>query len=225
MSRYLEHPGDLLQSTMFSSCPDLSYEIAAGRDDGVVIAGVDEVGRGPLAGPVIACAVILPHDLSRLPAGITDSKKLTAKKRAALAPLLRDICIYSLGEASVAEIDDVNILQATFLAMRRAIKGLTSQPGFVLIDGNQTPKGLHCPARTIVEGDAKCLSIAAASIIAKVARDGLMEQLDTQHPGYGWSSNAGYGSQQHIAALDALGVTPHHRRSFAPIRNRLENVT
>lgn len=202
--------------------PDLSYELAAGRDRGRVIAGVDEVGRGPLAGPVIACAVILPHDLNLLPAGITDSKKLTARKRAALAPMLREICTYSLGEASVAEIDEINILQATFLAMSRALAGLKLQPHFALIDGNRAPKALSCPARTIVEGDSKCLSIAAASIIAKVARDELMGQLDLQHPGYGWASNAGYGSASHLAALATLGVTEHHRRSFAPVRIRIE---
>lgn len=204
--------------------PDLSYEIAAGRDEGLIVCGIDEVGRGPLAGPVMACAVILPADVSRLPAGLTDSKKLTAKKREALTPVLRSLCTYSLGEASVEEIDTLNILQATFLAMRRAVAGLAVAPGFALIDGNQLPKGLPCPARTIVEGDAKCLSIAAASVIAKVERDRLMQQLDTKYPGYGWYSNAGYGSAAHLQALQQLGITPHHRRSFAPVARALESA-
>lgn len=199
--------------------PDLSHEDAAGRASGVLVAGMDEVGRGPLAGPVVACAAILPDDLARLPAGITDSKKLTAKKREALAPLLREVCSFSLGVASVEEIDRINILQATFLAMRRALEGLSSTPGFVLIDGNQLPRGLPCPARTIVQGDSKCLSIAAASIIAKVARDAMMRELDLLHPGYGWASNAGYGAPVHLQALARLGPPPHHRRSFAPVRD------
>lgn len=199
--------------------PSLDYEIAAGRNDGLIIAGIDEVGRGPLAGPVVACAVILPADISLLPAGITDSKKLTAKRREKLAPLLREICTYTLGEASVAEIDAHNILQATFIAMRRALDGLPIRPDFALIDGNQLPKGLACPARTLVEGDAKCLSIAAASIIAKVERDRLMQQLDKEFPGYGWASNAGYGSAGHLSALKELGPTPHHRRSFSPVKS------
>lgn len=210
---------------MSAVLPDLTYEIAAGRTDGVVVAGVDEVGRGPLAGPVIACAVILPQDVSLLPPGLTDSKKLTARKREALAPVLSALCTYSLGEASVAEIDEINILQATFLAMRRAIAGLAHPPGFLLIDGNQMPKGLPCPARTIVAGDARCLSIAAASVIAKVARDDLMTRLDRIYPGYGWSSNAGYGSSQHLQALRALGVTEHHRRTFAPVAKCIEDIT
>lgn len=202
--------------------PTFEYEIAAGRNDGLIVCGIDEVGRGPLAGPVMACAVILPANISLLPAGITDSKKLTARKREKLAPLLRGLCTYSIGEASVAEIDTHNILQATFIAMRRALDGLSRRPDFALIDGNQLPKGLACPTRTLVEGDARCLSIAAASIIAKVARDELMQKLDTEYPGYGWASNAGYGSATHMAALASLGPTPHHRRSFAPVSRLLE---
>jgi len=205
--------------------PDLSHEDAAGRNNGVLVAGMDEVGRGPLAGPVVACAAILPTDLTLLPAGITDSKKLTEKKREALAPVLREVCSFSLGMASVEEIDSLNILQATFLAMHRALEGLPHKPGFVLIDGNQTPKGLLCPARTIVQGDSKCLSIAAASIIAKVARDAIMRDLDALYPGYGWASNAGYGAPVHMQALFKLGPTPHHRRSFAPVRDAEMQLT
>ncbi len=197
---------------------DLSAELATGRGDGLRIAGIDEVGRGPLAGPVVACAVVLPADLSALPAGITDSKKLTAKKREALAPHLRQLCQLGIGQASVAEIDEMNILQATFLAMRRALAAVGGAD-HALIDGLHVPKGLPCPSTPIVEGDAKVLSIGAASIIAKVERDALMKQLAQDYPGYGWESNAGYGSAGHLAALAQLGVTPHHRRSFSPVAN------
>lgn len=207
------------------SVPDLAHETAAGRNDGLVVAGVDEVGRGPLAGPVVACAVVLPQDVSRLPDGITDSKKLTARKREVLAPLLRECCSYALGEASVAEIDELNILEATFLAMRRALAALPIKPDIALIDGNRAPKGLLCPARTIVGGDAACLSIAAASIIAKVERDHLMQQLDHEWPDYGWASNAGYGAPVHLEALERLGATPHHRLSFAPVAEVVKKVS
>jgi ribonuclease HII len=190
----------------------------------MTICGIDEVGRGPLAGPVLACAVVLPDNLSLLPKGITDSKKLTAKRRDVLAPRLRDVCRYGLGWASVAEIDEHNILQATFMAMRRALDALlkTGPVTFALIDGNKVPPNLTCPARAIIQGDAKELAIGAASIIAKVERDTLMQQLAVEFPGYGWESNAGYGSATHLAALRSLGVTPHHRRSFAPVAAALE---
>lgn len=204
--------------------PSVDFELSHGRATGQLVVGLDEVGRGPLAGPVMACAVILPDDLSLIPAGITDSKKLTAKKREAYAPLLRQHCRWALGEASVAEIDSLNILQATFLAMRRAVDGLGITPDHALVDGLHVPKGLPCPGTPLVEGDSKSLSIAAASIIAKVARDSLMQELDRQYPGYGWASNAGYGSAGHMAALKTLGVTPHHRRSFAPVTRLLANV-
>jgi ribonuclease HII len=190
----------------------------------MITCGIDEVGRGPLAGPVVACAVVLPTDLNLLPSGITDSKKLTEKKREALAPALRQICRFGLGQASVEEIDAINILQATFLAMRRALDTLL-QSGpieFALIDGNKVPPGLPCPARAIIEGDAKELAIGAASIIAKVERDSLMKKLALEHPGYGWESNAGYGSAGHMAALQQLGVTVHHRRTFAPVRKIID---
>jgi ribonuclease HII len=195
---------------------DLTYELQHGRTRGLRVAGIDEVGRGPLAGPVVACAVILPAELSGLPPGITDSKKLTEKKRTTLAPILRAVCAFGLGQASVAEIDELNILQATFLAMRRALAALGGAD-FALIDGPYIPKNLGCPANAVVEGDAKVLSIAAASIIAKVERDALMARLAVEHPGYGWESNAGYGSAGHLTALGSLGVTQHHRRSFAPV--------
>ena len=203
--------------------PLLPFETKHGRSQGRLIVGLDEVGRGPLAGPVVACAVILPDDLSTLPEGITDSKKLSAKKREALAPVLRAQCRFAMGQASVEEIDRINILQATFLAMRRAIEGLGVVPDFALIDGPFIPPQLPCPGEAIVEGDSKSLSIAAASIIAKVERDALMVKLDQDYPGYGWASNAGYGAAKHLSALRELGVTPHHRQSFSPVRKVLED--
>lgn len=195
--------------------PDFSRETALGGR----VAGVDEVGRGPLAGPVTAAAVVL--DPSRIPAGLADSKQLTAARRAALAEALRDCATCALGWASVEEIDRLNIRQASFLAMRRALAALPIPPEHALIDGNALPDDLPCPASAVVKGDALCLSIAAASIIAKVARDAVMVTLSQQHPGYGWESNAGYGSKAHLQALLDLGVTPHHRRSFKPIHNIL----
>lgn len=205
------------------TAPDLTFELQHGRARGLRVAGIDEVGRGPLAGPVVACAVILPAELSGLPPGITDSKKLTEKKRTTLAPILRAVCAFGLGQASVAEIDELNILQATFLAMRRALAAIGGAD-FALIDGPHVPKGLDCPASAVVEGDAKVLSIAAASIIAKVERDGLMARLAIEYPGYDWENNAGYGSAGHLAAVQQLGVTPYHRRSFAPVARALKEA-
>jgi ribonuclease HII len=196
--------------------PDFSYETAAGASP---VAGVDEVGRGPLAGPVVAAAVIL--DPARIPDGLRDSKKLTAARRDALALEIEATAQMSIAEASVTEIDQINILQATFLAMRRALAGLPTTPAFALIDGNRMPPDLPCPARTIIKGDDLSVSIAAASIIAKVYRDRMMQDLAAQFPGYGWEKNAGYGTKQHLEALACLGVTPHHRRSFKPIHNIL----
>jgi ribonuclease HII len=194
--------------------PDFSRELALGGR----VAGVDEVGRGPLAGPVMAAAVVL--DPARIPEGLNDSKLLSAKKREALYPLILEIAEVSVGVASVAEIDEINILQATFLAMRRALAGL-SGVDHALIDGRMIPQGLPCPATGIIKGDGKSLSIAAASIVAKIRRDRLMVDLAQQHPGYGWETNKGYGSKSHIAALLELGPTPHHRRSFKPLHNML----
>ncbi len=191
---------------------DFSRERALGG----VVAGVDEVGRGPLAGPVVAAAVII-HDPAALPAGIADSKKLTATRRAALAAAICERCDTAIGVASVAEIDSINILQATWLAMTRAVDGLNGAPGHVLVDGNRLPKW-HWPSTAIVGGDGCSLSIAAASIVAKVHRDGLMVALDRAFPGYGWARNMGYGTAAHLAALQALGPSPHHRQSFAPVR-------
>ncbi len=183
------------------------------------VAGVDEVGRGPLCGPVTAAAVIL--DPAHIPEGIGDSKTLSAAKREMLAGAIMASARWSVAHASVAEIDDLNILHASHLAMERAVAGLRLAPGFVLVDGNRLPKSLPCPARAVVKGDAKSLSIAAASILAKVVRDHLMVDLAQQHPGYGWERNAGYPTKDHLAALLNLGVTPQHRRSFKPVHNIL----
>ncbi|MGL5011652.1 MAG: ribonuclease HII [Paracoccaceae bacterium] len=199
--------------------PDFTFELAARADGALCVAGVDEVGRGPLAGPVTAAAVIL--DPARIPAGLNDSKKLTAARRIALSAELHAVAQVSIAHASVAEIDEMNILRASHLAMTRAIAGLGDVPDHLLIDGNQLPRGVMCRAETIIKGDARCLSIAAASIVAKVARDHTMVILAQQHPGYGWETNAGYGTAAHLAALLNLGVTPHHRRSFAPVHNIL----
>ena len=199
--------------------PDLSLEDAAGGR----VAGVDEAGRGPWAGPVVAAAVVFgargpPPPLC---AAITDSKLLKAEQRAALQPAILACADAAVGIASVAEIDAMNILQATLLAMRRAVVRLARTPDLALVDGNRAPR-LPCAVRTVVGGDRASLSIAAASIVAKVARDRLMARLALEHPGYGWQRNAGYGTAEHQAGLARLGVTAHHRRSFRPIRALLE---
>ncbi len=183
------------------------------------VAGVDEAGRGPLAGPVVAAAVIF--DKKHIPKGIDDSKALSESAReAAFAAIMETALGVGVGEASVDEIDLVNIRQATHLAMARAIRALSLAPVFALVDGNDPP-ALPCPCNTIVSGDARSLSIAAASIIAKVTRDRLMATLHGQFPGYGWVRNKGYATEEHLDALARLGPTRHHRRSFAPVHNIL----
>lgn len=183
------------------------------------VAGVDEVGRGPLAGPVMAAAVILNPDT--IPAGLDDSKALSEKKRLAVYPQILETAVVGFGEASVAEIDEINILRASHLAMMRAIANLGVTPDHVLVDGNLIPRDLDIPATAVIKGDSKSLSIAAASIVAKIRRDRLMVDLAQQHPGYGWETNMGYPSKSHRLALQDLGVTPHHRRSFKPVHNIL----
>lgn len=182
---------------------------------------MDEAGRGPLAGPVVAAAVIMPR--KGVPRGIDDSKKLTRDLREALFERICKRACVGVGLASVEEIDSLNILGATKLAMRRAVEALSSQPDIVLVDGNQPPK-LECRAVPVVGGDAISLSIAAASIVAKVTRDRLMAQLAAEHPGYGWERNAGYGTRLHYHGLQTLGITIHHRRSFGPIRALVEGT-
>ena len=203
--------------------PDFSIEDTISG----IVCGVDEAGRGPWAGPVVAGAAILDQrrldpDLTR---GLDDSKKLSRKRRehlfAALHEAARDGIVHiSTGTASVEEIDRLNILQATFLAMGRAVAALRLAPDHALVDGNQMPR-LICPATTVIKGDARSISISAASILAKVTRDAIMADLDRDHPGYGFAAHAGYGTKAHRDALERLGVTPHHRRSFAPIHNIL----
>ncbi|MCW1951850.1 MAG: ribonuclease HII [Octadecabacter sp.] len=205
-------------STSETTGPDFAFEQDLITRGAVRIAGVDEVGRGPLAGPVTAAAVIL--DPSNIPDGLNDSKKLTAKRREALEPLIFASAQVSIAHATVEEIDEINILRASHLAMERAVAGL-GQVDHALIDGNMTPRGLTVPATTLIKGDARSVSIAAASIVAKICRDRIMVELAQQFPGYGWETNAGYGSKSHISALQNLGVTPHHRRSFKPVHNML----
>jgi ribonuclease HII len=190
---------------------------------GLLIAGVDEAGRGPLAGPVVAAAVIFAK--GKIPKGLNDSKQLDAETREELFAEIsfRAIAI-GVGEATVDEIDLINIRQATHQAMARAVRALAFAPGFALVDGNDAP-ALPCPCDTIVEGDAKSVSIAAASIIAKVTRDRMMASLHEAHPHYGWAKNKGYGTPEHLSALNRHGATLHHRRSFAPVHNVLFSGT
>jgi ribonuclease HII len=202
---------------MASISPDFQYETSAQAAGAVRVVGVDEVGRGPLAGPVTAAAVRL--DPLRLPVGLRDSKMLTPARREALCAEIIAVAEVSVAHATVEEIDSLNILRASHLAMERAIAGLDVD--HALIDGNLIPRGLICKATAIVRGDAKCLSIAAASIVAKVTRDRIMVDLAQQHPGYGWEANAGYPTKAHLEALLNLGVTPWHRRSFKPVHNIL----
>ncbi len=182
------------------------------------MAGLDEVGRGPLAGPVVAAAVVLNE--AAAPPGLDDSKKLSARQREALSVQLRTVALIGIGAASVAEIDRLNILAASLLAMRRALDSLAWRMGrladLALVDGNQSP-GLPCRTELVIKGDSRSASIAAASIIAKVARDRAMAALARECPGYGWERNAGYATARHRAALIRLGPTVHHRRSFAPV--------
>ena len=199
--------------------PDFSYEAEAIAQGHARVAGVDEVGRGPLAGPVTAAAVILTPD--DIPAGLNDSKKLTAARRQALAQEITTKAQVAIAHASVEEIDRINILRASHLAMERAVALLDPAPDFLLIDGNLIPAGLTIPARAVIKGDALSLSISAASIMAKIRRDSIMWDLAQQFPGYGWETNAGYPSKSHKEALRNLGVTPHHRRSFKPVHNIL----
>lgn len=176
------------------------------------VCGIDEAGRGPLAGPVCAAAVILPLDCHI--DDLNDSKKLTEKKREALFPLIQEKALaWGIGWASAEEIDAINILQATFLAMKRAVEQLSVQPGWALVDGNRMPP-LDVPGETVVKGDAQCASIAAASILAKVSRDRLLEEWDTLYPEYGFAKHKGYGTKAHYDAILHHGVLPIHRKSF-----------
>lgn len=202
---------------LVSQGPTYAFEIEHGAPHRR-ICGIDEAGRGPLAGPVVAAAVVI--DPENCPDGLDDSKKLDLNRREELYGKLIACAEIGVGIASVEEIDRLNILWASMLAMSRALEALAIAPAFALIDGNRVPN-IPCPGRAIVGGDALVVSIAAASIIAKVTRDRMMFQLATEHQGYGWETNRGYGTPQHLNALNELGLTPHHRRSFAPVRNML----
>ncbi len=204
--------------------PDFRFEKEFSFD----VAGIDEAGRGPWAGPVVAAAVVVKNCLLApdLAAGLDDSKKLTAAKREKLYTRLFEEeragrLQIGIGEASCKEIDELNILQATFLAMRRALENLPECPKAALIDGNRTPAPFPCACKTIIKGDSLSLSVAAASVVAKVYRDRLMKELAQKYPGYGFEKNAGYGTAAHIEGLKKQGVTPEHRKSYKPIKEFL----
>ncbi len=200
--------------------PDLALERELARQVDGSVAGVDEAGRGPWAGPVVTAAVIL--DPAAIPAGLNDSKKLSEAERERLYGEICAVADVGVCMASVARIDFTDIRAATLWAMRRAVAALPDAPSAVLIDGRDVPPGLACPGRNVIKGDARSLSIAAASIVAKVTRDRLMLRLAELFPGYGYERHKGYGTAAHAAALDIHGVTDHHRKSFRPIRERLE---
>jgi len=185
------------------------------------LAGVDEAGCAPLAGPVVAAAVVL--DREKFPRGIDDSKKLDLDTREAIYGRLQKVARIGVGMASVEEIDQINIYWARMLAMSRAVEALGFEPAWVLVDGNATPRWQR-PSKAIVAGDAKCRSIAAASIVAKVTRDRLMAEHAETYPGYGWETNRGYPTPEHIRAIEALGITPLHRRTFSKVRERVEQA-
>ena len=202
--------------------PNFEFETKLHKQGYQNVAGVDEVGRGPLAGPVYAAAVILSP--GKIPTGLNDSKKLSAKNRNSVLESILEYADVSIASASEREIEQINILQASHLAMVRAVAGLKKKPDYVLVDGNLIPQDLRIPATAVIKGDARSLSIAAASIVAKVKRDLVMSDLAQHYPGYGWEKNAGYPTTEHLKALQDLGVTPHHRRTFKPVHNILYQV-
>lgn len=189
---------------------------------GRIICGVDEVGRGPLAGPVVAACVIIPDKTHAWLEKIKDSKKLSRKARVELASLIKANCCWGLSSCDVQTIDQINIFQAAMQAMREAILNCSTLPDYAYIDGNHVPRTLPCEGEAVIKGDDKIMEIAAASIIAKVHRDNYMEQIGNDFPHYEWHRNAGYGTVKHLAALREHGATIHHRQSFAPIKNLLQ---
>lgn len=195
-----------------------------------LVFGLDEVGRAPLCGPVVVGCVYIPKDKYDAPvwASVNDSKKLSKKKREALFEDIKAACLWSVAEASVQEVENLNIVGASFLAMKRALLDVmrqidTENEYLALIDGHISPKNFPCPTQTVIKGDSKSISIAAASILAKVARDRYMEKLAGQHPHYGWERNAGYPTREHLEAINTHGLTSHHRKTFAPVRNFLDH--
>ena len=205
---------------MTKQTPDFSLELACGAE---FVAGVDEAGRGPLCGPVVAAAVIFPDHHIEIPVVIRDSKQMTSTQRACAYDWITKNTIWAVAECSPAEIDKLNILWASMTAMKRAVDNLAQKPGYCLIDGNRLPHDLVGTA--VVRGDAKSLSIAAASIIAKETRDKIMHNLAQQFPQYGWDKNAGYPTKSHLRALDQSGIIEHYRKSFGPIKERIKNET
>ena len=199
---------------------DFSIENEIGAN---FIAGCDEAGRGPLCGPVVAAAVIFPNRDIEIPVVIRDSKKMSAKSRATAYDWITKNTIWAVGECSPAEIDELNILWASMRAMERAVAALSRAPEICLIDGNRVPKNLQ--GRAVIKGDAKSLSIAAASIIAKETRDKIMRDLSVRFPEYGWDRNAGYPTAQHLTAIEKYGITKYHRRTFGPIKERIKDET
>lgn len=197
--------------------PDFTFERESGFE---LVAGVDEAGRGPLCGPVVAAAVIFPNRDIEIPVLIRDSKQMTAHARAAAYDWIIHNTIWAIGECSPAEIDELNILWASMRAMSRAVKNLAQLPQFCLIDGNRLPQDLH--GTPIVKGDAKSLSVAAASIIAKETRDKIMHDLAVQYPQYAWDKNAGYPTPEHLQAIEKYGINEHYRKSFRPVKERIE---
>lgn len=196
--------------------PDFSIEQSMMAQGKRCVVGVDEVGRGPWAGPVVAAAVWI--DPNNIPYGATDSKKLSAKKREQLAEEILKVSKCSIAQASVEEVDALNIREATLLAMKRAVEGLKLDVDHIFVDGNVLPKNLPCDAEFVIKGDSKVLSIACASIVAKVFRDKMMAELANEFPHYAWEKNAGYGTKAHQEGLAEFGVTVHHRKSFKPIQ-------
>ena len=186
-----------------------------------IIAGIDEVGRGPLAGPVVAACVHVPDLSYPWLDEVTDSKRLSKLKRIKLSALIQQHCVWSIAEISPREIDQINILQATMRAMEKAAYGLSIVPNMIYVDGNRVPLNMPSPAKAVIKGDTKIIEIACASIIAKVYRDNIMEQLANDYPHYGWNTNAGYGSAKHLEAIEKYGVTTHHRQSFGPVRQKI----
>ena len=200
--------------------PDFSYE---NECDAVIDAGCDEAGRGPLCGPVVAAAVIFPRRDIEIPVVIRDSKQMTHRARAAAYEWITQNTVWAVGQCTPAEIDELNILWASMLAMERAVSALAVRPEFCLVDGNRVPKGLVGAA--LIKGDAKSLSIAAASIVAKETRDRIMADLAAQYPQYGWDKNAGYPTQSHLQAIEKYGINDCYRKSFGPIKERIKNET
>lgn len=196
---------------------DFSIENEIGAN---FIAGVDEAGRGPLCGPVVAAAVIFPNRDIEIPVVIRDSKKMSAYQRATAYDWITKNTIWATGECSPAEIDELNILWASMCAMERAVESLSRAPEICLIDGNRVPKNLQ--GRAVIKGDAKSISIAAASIIAKETRDKIMQDLSVRFPEYGWDKNAGYPTAEHLRAIEKYGITEHHRRTFGPVKKALQ---